>query len=136
VLSHRRSSYRPSSPGSTLHLTYKFAIQVEGGGVQIVSETTRMHALETFFSFLSLQFQIVSNTFRTHALKTLFANYSLQFQIVLNAVRMHALETLFSFVSLQFQIVSNTIRIHALETLFSIFLCSSKSFQIPPDCML
>ena len=30
----------------------------------------RMHALETLFSFVSLQFQLVSNTIRIHALET------------------------------------------------------------------
>ena len=37
--------------------------------------------------------------------------------------------------NLQFQIVSNIVRMHALEALFSCFPCSSKSFQIPSDCM-
>ena len=40
---------------------------------QIVSNTARMHALDTLFSIISLQFQIVPNTFRAHALKTLFS---------------------------------------------------------------
>jgi len=35
---------------------------------QIVLNTTRMHALETLFSFIFLQFQIVLNTVRVHAL--------------------------------------------------------------------
>ena len=66
------------------------------------------------FHFFSLQFQIVSNTFGANALKTLFSKCCLQFQIVLNTVTMHALD------------------VHC----FQLFLCSSKFFQIPPECML
>ena len=40
----------------------------------------------------------------------------------------------FHFV-LQFQIVSNTVTTHHLRSLFSFILCSSKSFQIPSECM-
>ena len=58
-----------------------------------------MLALETLFSFFSLQFQIISNTVRMHALETLFSKFSLQFQIVSNSTRMYALETLFNFFS-------------------------------------
>jgi len=58
-----------------------------------------MHALETLFSNLSLQFQIFSNNATMHALETLLSQIFLQFQIVLNSVRMHSLETLFSFFS-------------------------------------
>ena len=42
--------------------------------------------------FFSLQFRIV----RMHALDTLFSSISLQFRIVSNTIRMHALETLCS----------------------------------------
>ena len=77
----------------------------------------------------------VSNTVRMHHLQSLFSFYSQQFQIVLSTVTMHALETLFPSFSLQFQIVSNYIRVHALETLFSFLLCSSKSFEILSECM-
>ena len=42
----------------------------------------QMHALETLFSKLALQFQIISNTVRMHAVETLFSIFSLQFQIV------------------------------------------------------
>ena len=96
---------------------------------------TRMHALETLFSPISLQFQFVSNTIRMHALKTLFLKISLNFQIVSNNVRMHAFK-LFSAVPNRFkyrhnacfrdivfnffsavQLVSNTVWTHALETL-------------------
>ena len=38
--------------------------------------------------------------------------------------------------SLQFQIVSNTARMPSLEKLYSFLLCSFKSFQIPPECIL
>ena len=78
----------------------------------------------TLFSFISLQFQIVSDTTRMHAIQKLFSFFSLQFQIVSNTVRAHALKTMFLKKSLQFQIVSNNIRMHALETLFS--KCSLK----------
>ena len=38
---------------------------------------------------------------------------------------------------LQFQIVSNTIRMHALDVhCIQLCFCSSKSFQISPECML
>mgnify|MGYP000464658621 CR=1 FL=1 len=36
-----------------------------------------MHALETLFLYMSLQFQIVSNTIRIHALDTLFSFFLL-----------------------------------------------------------
>ena len=49
------------------------------------------------FHFFSLQFQIISNTVRMHVLETLFSKFSLQFQIVSNSTRMYALETLLSF---------------------------------------
>ena len=52
---------------------------------QLVSNTVRMHALETSFSFISLQFYIVSNTVRMHALDLhwfhLFLRVSTSFQI-------------------------------------------------------
>ena len=49
-----------------------------------------MHALETQFSKIYLQFQIVSNTIRMHALETLFSNLSLKFQSSIStSVRMY-----------------------------------------------
>ena len=39
-------------------------------------------------------------------------------------------------ISPQFQIVSNTARMHHLPSLFSLFLCNSKSFQIPSECTI
>ena len=53
-----------------------------------------MHALDVT---ISLQFQIVSDTTRMHVLETLFSSISLQFQIVSDTTRMHALETLYIY---------------------------------------
>ena len=64
--------------------------------------------IHLMFSSISLQLQNVSNTVRMHALETFFLFFSLQFQIVSNSVKTHDLDTLFSSISLQFQIVSNT----------------------------
>ena len=52
-----------------------------------------MHALETLFSQYSLKFQIVSNSVRMHILDTLFfkKKSSIMLQIVPNSVRAHAL---------------------------------------------
>ena len=50
----------------------------------------------TLFSSISLQFQIVSDTTRMHALETLFSHKNLHVHIVSDTTRMHALETLFS----------------------------------------
>ena len=70
----------------------------------------------------SLQFQTVSNTFRTHALKTWFSKYSLQFQNRFKYSQNACFRcTLFSSISLQLQMVSDTTRMHVLETLFSLF---------------
>ena len=62
--------------------------------------------------------------------------FSQQFQIVSNTVRTHSSATFFSKGFLQFEIVLNTVRMHSLETLFSKKICSSKSFQLPSQCML
>ena len=62
--------------------------------------------------------------------------FSQQFQIVSNTVRTHSSVTFFSKGFLQFEIVLNTVRMHSLETLFSKKICSSKSFQLPSQCML
>ena len=58
----------------------------------------------------------------------------MQFQPVSNTAKMHALETLFSNIFSGVPILSK-VKMHALETLFSFFFCSSKSFQIPSECM-
>ena len=84
---------------------------------QLFKILSRIHAFETLFSKINLQFQIISNTVRIHSLDTLFSKCSLQFQIVSNTIAVHALdlETLFSHLSLQFQIVLNTIIMHSFR---------------------
>ena len=102
--------------------------------------------------FFSLQFRIV----RMHALDTLFSSISLQFRIVSNTIRMHALETLCSLffsavpnrqnacfryiVFIYFSAVPNRFKYHQnacfRDIVFIVFLCSSEMFQIPSGCML
>ena len=74
---------------------------------QIPSECTIYH----HFSFYSQKLQIFLNTVTMHALETLFSSISLQFQIVSKTMRVHALETLFYFFSLQFQILSECMKV-------------------------
>ena len=102
------------------------------------SNTVRVHALQTLFSYFSLQFQIVSNIIRMHVLQTLFKKSAFP-----NLFKYHPNTCLRAIVfpkksavpkrfkkcqnaffrdivlifSLQFQIVSNTFSMHTLETL-------------------
>jgi len=92
-----------------------------------------MHDLDTINVFKI--FSDVPNRFnnaRTHVVETMFSRFSLQFQIVSNTGWMHALETLFFF----FSAVPNRFK-YGLDACFRdvvlLFLCSSKSFQIPQN---
>ena len=91
----------------------------------------------TLFSSISLQFQIVSDTTRMHALETLFSHKNLHVHIVSDTTRMHALEKLFSHKK---SACPYRFRYHQnacfREIVFIQKICMSISFQIPPECML
>ena len=75
-----------------------------------------------------------------HHLASLLSKFSLQvkisYQNVSCCTRKRPCFHVFIFF-LQFSIVSNTVTMHALDVhCFHLFLCSSKSFQILPECML
>ena len=122
--------------------------------IQIVSNAVRMHHAFTVlvfiffgsfkyrhrkqFTILVFIFFAVPNRLKYHQ-NACFRN--IVFKTISSVpnrfkYRHNSLLSLFSTTTnLHFQIVSNRVGMHALEALFSCFSCSSKSFQIPSDCM-
>ena len=144
-----RRSYLQFFLESQIINIFKNAIQIEGQWGWGVSTHTSWHkqfqiglntsecTIYRLFSF----FSAVPNRFTSRhnaCFRDIF--FLLKFQIDSTVVRPQntpftvLVFKLFSAVPNRFKF--NTARMHALDTLFSCFLCSFKSFQIPPGCML
>ena len=112
----------------------------------IVSNSDRMHHLDLLLSIFSLQVKCcikleaectISLRFQTIASKC--NNHRPYFRLViLNTVSNSVilLCTIIHSLFSPFPYSSKSKYHHNLDTLFSFCVCSSKSFQIPPDCLL